>query len=105
MTVFQGEDRGWRDWSFQFRAALRGAERELLEVLKWIEMASHETKTDDIETQILDDYDVEGWGAELYDVLCSLTGGEALTIVRAENGMNGFMAWKKERGESHTQDD
>ena len=39
MVVFQGEDRDWRDWSFQFRAALRGAERDFLEVLKWIEMA------------------------------------------------------------------
>ena len=95
MVVFQGEDRGWRDWSFQFRAALRGAEREfLVVVLKWVETASNDTKEDDLETQFLDEYDVERWGAELYDVLCSLTGGETLTIVRAESGMNGFMAWK-----------
>ena len=94
MAVFQGDDRSWRDWSFQFRAALRGADRDLLEVLKWVEMAPNDTKADDVETQFLDDYEVERWGAELYDVLCALVGGEALTIVRAESGMNGFMAWK-----------
>ncbi len=33
-------------------------------------------------------------GAELYDMLCSLTSGEASTIVRGEVGMNAFMAWR-----------
>ena len=36
---------------------------------------------------------LDQWGAEFYDLLCSLTSGEALTIVRAETSMNGFLAW------------
>ena len=57
-----------------------------------LELAPNDVKTEDLETQFLEETDVEQWGAELYNVLCSLTAGEALTIVRGETGMNGFTA-------------
>jgi hypothetical protein len=34
-------------------------------------------------------------GSEFYDLLCSLVTGEAMTIVRGEITMNGFLAWRR----------
>ncbi len=91
MGVFQGEDKAWWDSSFQFRAALRGAVEGVLDVSS-VELAPNDVKTEDLETQCVEETDVEQWGAEPYDVLCSLTVGEALIGVRGETGMNGFTA-------------
>ncbi len=94
MTVFSGDDCALRDWSFQLRAAIRGAEKGVLDVTSWVELAPSEVMTEDIETQFVEESGVEQWGVELYDVLCSLTSGEALKIVRGQACANGFMAWK-----------
>ena len=91
---FGGDEKGWKDWSFQVKAALRGTSKIAAEVINWVERATGEITEEDVETQFVEEGDViEKLGAELYDLLCSITGGEALTIVRAAVDMNGFLAW------------
>ena len=67
------------------RAALRGCNKLAADVVTWVERSSFVDHADDLLDQM---------GAEFYDLLCSITGGEALTIVRTAVEMNGFMAWR-----------
>ena len=41
------------------------------------------------------DTDVDLNGSELFDMLVALTAGEALTIVRGTEAMNGYLPWKR----------
>ncbi len=95
MAAFGCDDRQWRDWSFQLRAALRGANKDIADVIAWIETVPGTVTSEEIDQNSVEEKEVfEHWGAEFYDLLCSLTSGEALTIVRTEMSMNGFLAWK-----------
>ncbi len=77
------------EWSFQFRAALRGAERGVLDEVSWIELATGDCKQDDLEMRFVEETDLEQLGAEIYDTLCSLTSDEPLTLARGEAGRPG----------------
>ena len=96
MDQFSGDATRWKDWNFQFKAAVRSASRTALDAMTWTERAGEDVKTDDIETQFLDEGDVpiDILSGELYDVLCSITSGEAMTVVRTVEDMSGFMAWR-----------
>ena len=95
MATFGGEGRQWREWSFQLRAALRGASKDVADVISWIETVPGTVTGEEIDQNSVEEKEVlEQWEAEFYDLLCSLTSGEALTLVRAEMSMNGFLAWK-----------
>ena len=63
-------------------------------MVSWIEREDDNVDESALETEFVEE-DVEKLGAELYDVLCTVTSDEPLTIVRSEASMNGFMAWKK----------
>ncbi len=41
------------------------------------------------------DTGVDADGTELFDILVGLTAGEAMTIVRGTDEMNGYLAWKR----------
>jgi hypothetical protein len=45
LTQFSGGEVAWKDWAFQFRAALRGADRNVAEVIDWIERADERGNT------------------------------------------------------------
>ena len=76
MATFGGDDRQWRDWSFQFRAALRGANKDFADVLVWIESATGTVTDEEIDKNSVEEKEVlDQWGAEFYDLLCSLTSG------------------------------
>jgi hypothetical protein len=95
---FTGEERHWKEWHFQFKAATRSADRHTADILDWVERYP-DTTMGDLEDKYNDEFDdnddhLQRLASEMYDVLCSVTTGEAMTIVRAETTMNGFMAWK-----------
>ena len=91
---FGGGEKDWKDWCFQFKAAVRGASRVGIEIMRWVERTDSEQTGEDIDTQFVDEESVDQIGGELYDILCSITSGEALTLVRTVTEMNGFVAWK-----------
>jgi hypothetical protein len=93
---FTGDEKCWRDWHFQMRAAVRGADRQAAEILEMVEKQEDVTAGDIEDKFMEDDVDekIHALAAEMYDLLCAVTGGEAMTVVRGEVGMNGFMAWK-----------
>jgi hypothetical protein len=95
MAAFRGDDRQWRDWSFQLRAALRGASKDGAEVISWIETAPVTVTSEEIgQNSVEEEENLGQWGAEFYDLLCSLTSGEPRAIARAEMSTNGLLAWK-----------
>ena len=76
------------------KAAIRGASKETLEVMNFVERSPVDVTEEDLETKYVDWTDNEQIAGELYDLLCSLTVGEALTLVRTVTWMNGFVAWR-----------
>ena len=94
VKAFSGGEAEWKDWAFQFRAAIRGANRAAARILEWVERAAETVSQEDVETQFVEE-DVEKLNAELYDVLCTVVEGEPLTIVRGVTSMSGFVAWRK----------
>ena len=60
--------------------------------MEWVE------KQDKIEVQLVENYlvdsEVESNGSELFDLLVGLTSGEAITVVKGTEDMNG-LAWKR----------
>jgi hypothetical protein len=91
---FAGDDKSWKEWNFQMKAAVRGADRLASEMMDFVEKSDDELTEGDIETRFVDEPH-EKLASEFYDLLCSLTSGEAMTIVRGEVTMNGFLAWRK----------
>jgi len=89
---FDGKS-GWSDWCFSFKAAARSADKAVVEMMEWIEKET-DPKQEELDLQVVDN-GVDAEGSELFDTLVALTSGEALTIVRGTNKMNGFFAWKR----------
>ncbi len=95
LTQFNGGEVDWKDWAFQFRAATRACDRGVMEVIEWVEKAEDSLTVGELEDQYVDESTLDGWADELYDILCGVLGGEALSVIRGVPNMNGFMAWKK----------
>jgi hypothetical protein len=98
MDKFSGDEKAWKDWSFQLKAAVRGADKLAAEVMSYVEKekGTDELGEEDVENHFVDEGDnIEKLAAEFYDILCSVTVGEAMTIVRGEVSMNGLLAWRK----------
>jgi hypothetical protein len=94
---FTGCEKVWRDWHFQVRAAVRAADKQAAEIMEHVERTEEDMTSGDIEDKYMEDdgdSKIEKLAAEMYDLLCSLTSGEAMTVVRAETEMNGFLAWR-----------
>jgi hypothetical protein len=95
---FNGDEKMWKEWHFQMRAAVRSTDKDTADILDYVEK-HQDTTMGDLEDKYTDDlgnkdehFQVQA--SEMYDLLCSVTGGEAKTVVRWEVSMNGFMAWK-----------
>ena len=93
LDKFAGQESAWRDRSFQLRAGIRGASKETLEAMNWVERVPTDHTEEEIETQHVDFAECAQIAGELYDLLCSITTGEALTLVRTMVGMNGLVTW------------
>ena len=89
---FDGKS-SWSDWCFTFKAAARSADKLVVEMMEWMEKQAN-PKQEELDTHVVD-IGVDADGVDLFDTLVALTSGEALTIVRGTDKMNGFYAWKR----------
>ena len=92
MTLFKGE--GWREWAFHLRTQLGAVSKSTQVLLDAIQAAGRNPDWDELFLEYVDG-EVDRMGAELYNLLVSLTSGEALLIVRGVGGNNGWEAWSK----------
>jgi hypothetical protein len=88
---FDGEVGKFDDCAFALKRTIRSVSRTAYEMLTGME-----TLTDDINENSLDgevEYDLHGFSAELYDILCQACSGETLSLVRGVEDMLGATAW------------
>ena len=85
---FAGKQDEWEDFSFTFKRTCRSLEPDVFSVMSEIE-----DKGEDKVRAVEDDVDHQQNSAELYDVLCQLVAGEALSIVKAVPDCEGYHAW------------
>ena len=87
IRTFSGGEDEWSEWSFVFSVAVNAQSRNAKNLMT--QMA------DTSEDEELNVQEESGLSAELYEILCLKTQGEALRIVRGVDAENGFIAWKK----------
>jgi hypothetical protein len=94
---YDGNEKGWKDWCFQFKAAMRATDKFAVNVMEYVEKEKEDMTAEELDVHFTgdDNPEMDRLGSELYDLLCSLVTGEAMTIVRGEIIMNGFLAWRK----------
>ena len=90
---FGGEPSKWREWAFQFKTAVGGANAGVRDVLDQIQNSQKDPVWNDIFMQMTEQ-DRNKFAAELYNVIVTLVTGEALTVVRGVGG-DGFEAWHR----------
>ena len=65
MPTFGSDVRQWRDWNFQLRATLRGASKDVADVLAWIESATGTVTEEGIDQNSVEEKEViDQCGAE-----------------------------------------
>ena len=93
---FDGNPGEWRQWAFQFRVATKAVDALTVEALDDVEKVKTEVTTRMLG---LDDKylnkDIEQRSIEIYDILCMLCEGEALTIIQNVENTDGLVAWQK----------
>ena len=94
METFSGNKDGWSDWDFVFKATTRSACHSVFQILDWVERQEVLVSEEALNSKFMD-VNTDKASGELFDILVSLCKGEALTIVRSETDMQGFIAWQK----------
>ena len=85
-----------KEWSFQFKVALRASSRDAYGMLNRTEKQSNAVNLDVLgEDDELVGIAVERTAAELYDALTMLLKGEPFTVARGVADMNGVEAWRR----------
>ena len=91
---YTGKEGSWREWSFQFRVAVKAMESSTVEILTKVEQDDKAHEVNDLELEY-SELDVKKLAGELFDVLCLCLKGEPLVLVQSVVSMNGFEAWGK----------
>ena len=94
MDKFEGVESKWKEWAFQLKTQVGAISRPTRELLDNIQNKGNDPDWDNIFFEHNDD-EVKKMGAELYNLMASLMGGEALPLVRGVAGSNGWEAWHK----------
>ncbi len=94
VDLFKSEKDTWADWSFVFKVTTRSANQAVFQILDWVERQDSLVSEDRLGGSFVD-INTDKASGELYDIMVTLCKGEALTIVRSETGMSGFVAWHK----------
>ena len=94
LNDFDGDPANWSDWVFAFKRTVRSADKETYDLMEKVERA-----TSDFDEAALNSFvesgDVSGVSGELYDVLCTVMKGDALTMLKSVEDCEGFKAWHK----------
>jgi len=88
--VFTGKPEQWDDWAFAFKRGIRAQSAKVYE-----QMVAVETLPEEFDEVTDLAKELEGSSGELYDVLCQFCTGEALSIIKATEDMQGVLAWQK----------
>ncbi len=91
---FEGQPERWPDWVFGFKRAVRAASKEAYDILDEVERSTVDVDEVDLEVKHVD-VNVEKLSGELYDILCQVCTGEAMSVIRAVDDCKGFLAWQK----------
>ena len=99
MDIF-GADGEWKEWYFNFGVQVKGANKEVAQVMGLVEnlcFREGDLDVDGIKFELDSDAEavVDKFGGELYVRLCELTKGEPNTVIRSVAERCGFVAWKK----------
>ena len=92
IDIYPGHKDTWADWSFVFKATARSAHQETFQILDWVERQDSPITEEALGEKFVG-VNVDKLSGELFDILCTICKGEALAIVRSEEGMQGFQAW------------
>jgi hypothetical protein len=91
---FSGQTAQWSDWVFSFKRSIRAASKEVYDLMDEVEKMTADVDEDSLEDLHVD-ANVEKLSGELYDVLCQVCLGEALSVIRVVDDCRGFLAWQK----------
>ena len=89
IDTFKGNEQEWDDWSFSFKRTIRS-----MNVEAYRTMVEAEQSNDDMNELGLSN-DLEMRSGELYDVLCQFCTGEALSVTKSVDDMEGMRACQK----------
>ena len=93
---FDGSESMWIEWAYVFRMTVSTASADANSVLDIVEAAASDIRTSEL--AVLHDWGGLPWQRlmrEFFEILVTNTSGEALRIVRAVEGFDGFQAWWK----------
>ena len=89
---FDGNAAKFGDWVFQIKLAMRACAPSIAELMEKFARQKEEVTMDDVE---MEDSDGEKLAAEIYDIIGMTVMGEALTIVKGVQDMNGVEAYRR----------
>jgi hypothetical protein len=86
---FAGKPEDWSDWAFALKRSIRAQSKTAFDLLAKVEQLS-----DDVDELDLTEEE-DAVSGELYDILCQMCRGEALTVIRNVPECQGGRAWQK----------
>jgi hypothetical protein len=92
---FSGKAEDWTDWAFAFRRAVRVADRDCFDMMEEVERDPKDIDETKLEDGFTEDGDATEVSTELYDLLCTVVKGDALTVLKSVDEFKGFVAWQK----------
>ena len=92
-TKFSGKPEDWPDWSFVFRRSIKASSIGAYNMMEKVEKADpKDGAVDDISDLDLQE---ERYSAELYDILCQVCDGDAMSILKNVEDCSGARAWQR----------
>jgi hypothetical protein len=101
--VFKGVPAEWEDWSFGFKRTVRSMNKDAYDFMLKCENRIEDVTDDNVNfgmipaedgQVLLPDPERVLRSGELYDILCQVCGGEALSLIKSVLDLNGFAAWQ-----------
>ena len=88
LVQFDGKVSSWDEWSFSFKRHVKQMSGTAYTAMSQTEIQDQPVlEVDNTEEQ-------QRLSADLYDLLCQMTSGEALSVVRSVVDCEGFRAWQ-----------
>ena len=99
IAIFSGEQKDWEEFSQKLRSQLAAGSVKTVELMDTAALEMTEESVEDADWALMSDEQVDEdmvqeMSAKLYNVLMSVTTGEANAVVRRCRG-NGFWAWRR----------
>ena len=101
---FNGEPEDYENWAFKVKMAMKSINPKMSEIIQKIEMSKDELEVQKIKEEFPEnqEYYVDKWSSELYEVLGLKLNGTALTLLRNVADFNGFEIWRILRKECNS---